>query len=72
VLGVSIGDAAGSYAYVIDNSTFPIPAQGLTLVMCENNAYMMNQQGMNIGGISALVNSILIDFKNNKVGFKTR
>jgi hypothetical protein len=72
VLGISLGDAAGSYAYLIDNSTFPIPAQGLTLVMCENNAYMMNQQGMNIGGISALVNSILIDFKNSKVGFKKR
>lgn len=71
-LGISLGDAAGSYAYVIDNSTFPAPAQGLTLVMCENIAYMMGQQGMNIGGISALVNSILIDFKNNKVGFKKK
>ncbi len=72
VLGISIGGATGSYAYVIDNSTFPAPTQGLTLVMCENNAYMMGQQGMNIGGISALVNSILIDFKNNKVGFMKR
>ena len=35
VLGIALGDAAGSYSYVIDNSTFPIPAQGLTLVMCE-------------------------------------
>jgi hypothetical protein len=72
VLGIVLGDSAGSYAYVIDNSTFPVPAQGLTLVMCENNAYMMGQQGMNIGGISALVNSILIDFRNHKVGFKKR
>jgi hypothetical protein len=72
VLGIVLGDTSGTYAYVIDSSTFPIPAQGLTLVMCENNAYMMGQQGMNIGGISALVNSILIDFKNCKVGFKKR
>jgi hypothetical protein len=72
VLGIALGDASGSYSYVIDNSTFPLPAQGLTLVMCENNAYMMGQQGMNIGGISALVNSILVDFRNNKVGFKKK
>jgi hypothetical protein len=72
LLGITLGDANGSYSYVIDNSTFPASAQGLTLVMCENNAYMMNQQGMNIGGISALVNSILIDFKNSKVGFMKR
>lgn len=31
---------------------------------------MMGQEGMNIGDISALVNSLLIDFKSNKVGFK--
>lgn len=72
LLGITIGDAVGSYAYVIDNSTFPPPARGLTLVMCENNAYMMGQQGMNIGGISALVNSILIDFRRNQIGFKKR
>jgi hypothetical protein len=71
-LGITIGDAASSYTYVIDNTTFPQPAQGLTLVMCEKNAYMMDQQGMNIGGISALVNSILIDFKDNRVGFKKK
>jgi hypothetical protein len=70
VLGIALGDAKGSYSYVIDNSTLPVSAQGLTLVMCEDNAYMMKMPGMNIGGISALVNSILIDFKNNKVGFK--
>jgi hypothetical protein len=32
---------------------------------------MMGQQGMNIGGISALFNSILIDYSVNKVGFKS-
>jgi hypothetical protein len=72
LLEITIGDAAASYTYVIDNSTFPQSARGLTLVMCEMNAYMMGQQGMNIGGISALVNSILIDFGNNQVGFKKR
>lgn len=71
-LGITIGNATASYSYIIDNSTFPQSARGLTLVMCENNAYMMGQQGMNIGGISALVNSILIDFENNQVGFKER
>jgi hypothetical protein len=33
---------------------------------------MMEQQGMNIGGISALVNSVLIDYADRKVGFKAK
>jgi hypothetical protein len=71
-LGITVGDGVGSYNYVIDNATFPTAVRGLALVMCETNAYMMGQRGMNIGGISALVNSILIDFKNRKVGLKKR
>jgi hypothetical protein len=69
-LGITVGDETGSHDYVIDDATFPIPDQGLTLVMSGKNPYMMGRQGMNIGGISALVNAILIDFKNNKVGFR--
>jgi len=72
LLEIAIGDLDASYSYTIDNSTFPQSTQGLTLVICENNAYMMGQQGMNIGVISDLIKSILIDFKNNQVGFKKR
>lgn len=71
-VGVTLSDPNNVYSYTIDDSLFPSPAQGLTLVICENNSYMMGQQGLNIGGISALVNSILIDFKNKQVGFKKR
>jgi len=33
---------------------------------------MMGQQGMNVGGISALANAILIDYAQGKVGFKKK
>jgi hypothetical protein len=71
-VGVRLGDSKASYSYTIDDSAFPPAAQGLTLVMCEQNEYMMGQRGMNIGGISALVNCILIDFANKRVGFKAK
>ena len=71
-VGVELGDSNGSYSYTIDDSTFPPAVQGLTLVMCEQNQYMMGQRGMNIGGISALSNYILIDFQNKRVGLKTK
>ena len=38
--------------------------------MCKLNSYMMDQNGMNIGGISALVNSIVVDYVNGRVGLK--
>ena len=56
----------------MNESAFPPPAQGLTLVMCQMNQFMMGQRGMNIGGVSALVNSILIDYANCRVGFKPK
>jgi hypothetical protein len=71
VVTVEIGDGtARSYTYTVDTSAFPATVQGLTLVMCELNQYMRNNYGMNIGGISALVNSILIDYADSRVGFK--
>ena len=69
-MGIEIGDSKGSYSYIIDDSVFPAPAQGLTLVMCEEKEYMMGQRGINFGGISVLVNNILVDYSNKRVGFK--
>jgi hypothetical protein len=71
-LEITLGDGTGSYRYVIDSSHFPAADQGLTLVMCDQSSFMMGQQGMNIGGISALANAILVDYKNGKVGFRKR
>jgi hypothetical protein len=71
-IGVSIGDANASYAYAVNETLFPPAAEGLTLVMCEQNQYMMGERGMNIGGISALVNYILIDFASYRVGLKAK
>jgi hypothetical protein len=71
-ISVELGDSTKSYAYTIDPGTFPASSQGLTLVMCEENYFMMGQQGMNIGGISALINRILVDYAGARVGFKAR
>lgn len=69
---IGMGDGAGTFSYEIDTSALPASVQGLTLVMCENCEYMMGNQGMNIGGISALFNLILIDYAAAKVGFKEK
>jgi hypothetical protein len=69
---VTLGDGTSTFSYSINESALPSPAQGLTAVMCEMNAFMMGQQGMNIGGLSALFNSILIDFAGSRVGFKAK
>lgn len=69
-IGVAIGDDAGQFAYVIDPAQLPAAAQGLTLVMCKSNTYMRGNQGMNIGGLSALVNRILVDYGRSRVGMK--
>ena len=65
-------DQSTSIKYTIHTSDLPPSVQGLTMVMCKVNRYMMGQQGMNIGGISALFNSILIDYANAKVGLKPK
>jgi hypothetical protein len=69
---LQLGDGHHSTTYKIDTSTLPPSVQGLTIVMCQLNKFMMGQQGMNIGGISALFNYILIDYADLKVGFKAR
>jgi hypothetical protein len=69
---IELGDQNGSFTYAVDTSSFPSSVQGLTLVMCQSNAYMMSRQGMNIGGISALEVGILVDFANFQVGLKPK
>src|SRR5579863_3389712 len=71
-IAIELGDQAGSFTYTVDTSSFPPPVQGLTLVMCQSNAFMMSRQGMNIGGISALEIGVLVDFANSQVGLKSK
>jgi hypothetical protein len=71
-LEITLCDGMRSYSYVVDNSWFPAADQGLTLVICQQNPFMMGEQGMNVGGISALANAILIDYKGKRVGFRKR
>jgi len=71
-LTISLGDESNSFTYHIDTTNFPSSVQGLTLVMCELCYYMMGNQGMNIGGLSALFNYILIDYASAKIGFKPK
>ncbi|MFX9246852.1 hypothetical protein ABTN73_20460, partial [Acinetobacter baumannii] len=56
---LEVGDDNGSYSYTIDTSHLPASVQGLTLVMCEKCFFMMDQDGMNVGGITALFNDIV-------------
>jgi hypothetical protein len=71
-LTIEIGDEHNSFSYQIDTASLPDSAQGLTLVMCEQCSYMMGNQGMNIGGLSALFLDILIDYASGCVGFKSK
>jgi hypothetical protein len=71
-LTVVIGDENNSFSYRIDTTNMPSPVQGLTLVMCEECGYMFGYQGMNIGGLSALFNYIVIDYELGKVGLKSK
>ncbi len=63
-------DRSTTYAYTVHPDALPPPAQGLVLVMCKVNEYMRGNQGMNIGGLSALFNSVLVNYRNGQVGFK--
>jgi hypothetical protein len=72
LIAIELGDAANSFSYTIDPSQLPPSVRGLTLVMCRVNEYMRGEPGMNIGGISALVNSILIDYQNAQIGMKSK
>jgi hypothetical protein len=71
-LGITLHDGICLYAFTIDPARLPPSARGLTAVMCKMNAFLRNRQGMNLGGISALFNRILVDFAGGKVGFKPR
>jgi len=53
-------------------SDMPASVQGLTLVMCHESQFMRGNNGINIGGLSALFNYILIDYSLGKVGFKPK
>jgi hypothetical protein len=63
---VEPGDSEKSYIYTIDQAKLPASA-GL---ICKKIPFMNDENGMNIGGLSALFNRLLIDFENEKVGFK--
>jgi hypothetical protein len=69
---ITIGDENASFAYTIDTSALPKTVQGLTLVMCENCSYMMGNNGMNIGGLSALFNYLLVDYASARIGLKRK
>jgi hypothetical protein len=70
---ITLGDEkTGSYSYIINTAAFPAADQGITLVISKQNSFMMGQQGMNVGGISALANAILVDYKSGRVGLKRR
>jgi hypothetical protein len=71
-LVIELGDRHNSFSYRVDTTKLPSSAQGLTLVMCEKCEYMMGENGMNIGGLSALFNYILIGYASAKVGFKVK
>jgi hypothetical protein len=71
-LTIELGQDADVFSYRIDTKSLPESVRGLTLVMCEDCSYMRRNTGMNIGGISALFNHILIDYRQGRVGFKTK
>lgn len=68
-LALQLGDeTTSSFPYTIDPSLLPASTQGRTATFCEEMAH----QGVNIGGISALFNNILIDYAGSRVGFKAK
>lgn len=69
---LEVGDDNGSYSYTIDTSHLPASVQGLTLVMCEKCFFMMDQDGMNVGGITALFNDIVVDYSAGKIGLRPK
>lgn len=73
-LRVGLQSAGGKpgYVYSIDTSTLPKSVQGLTAVMCKVNEFMRDKQGMNVGGITALFNRILINYPGAQVGFASK
>lgn len=75
-LSITLSDGHGEFSYHVE--TAKLPDQSLTLVMCkqcyymEENPHGVPQNGMNIGGLSACVNYILIDYARARVGLKAK
>jgi hypothetical protein len=68
VIGVELGDGTNSYAYTIDLAALPETDRATSLVVCTKCGFMRNQSGMNIGGLSTLFNSLMIDVADKRVG----
>jgi hypothetical protein len=71
-LTISLGDDSQSIPLSIITKALTPAVQGLSLVMCDQCDYMRGEDGMNIGGLTALFYSILIDYKNALVGFRPK
>jgi hypothetical protein len=77
-LAITLSDEKNcEFTFRVEPRKLPPLAQGLTLVMCKTCSYMeehngVPQDGMNIGGLSALFNYILIDYALARVGFKPK
>jgi hypothetical protein len=69
---IELGDDVSSYTYSIDEASLPASVKGLTLVMCKQCEYMFGWNGMNVGGISMLVNDLVIDYQSGRVGLKPK
>lgn len=69
-LTVGLTDLGGSpaYSYTIDTSSMPASVRGLTAVLCQENEFLMGKQGMNVGGITALFNRLLVCYQGTQVG----
>jgi hypothetical protein len=65
---IELGDDTNSYAYTIDLTALPVIDRATSLVVCNMCGFMRDQPGMNIGGLSMLFNSLLLDVANKKVG----
>jgi hypothetical protein len=69
---LTLGDQSTDFTYTIDKGAWPSTVKGLTLVMCEKNAFMWDRYGLNIGGISALSIGILVNYRDAQVGLRLK
>jgi hypothetical protein len=71
-IGITLGDGSATWSYTVDLSALPATDRDTSLVVCDECGYMMGVPGMNIGGLSMLFNSLLIDQTGGRVGFKRK
>ena len=71
-VSVEFREGSRHFSYSIDTSDLPTAVRGLTLLACEACEFMFGWPGMNIGGVSALFNAILIDVDGQRVGFRAK